>query len=188
MSVGLLIENSIDVSFGVVNIKGYKNGIEINNSTQVNFPIVNSRHPNIEDHQKEFYIKGNRNVPCLCGSGIKSKKCKGVSPMSTGIKSDNSAFTVGTANIVADTGVDLKNNSKAHFDELNYFAPNTPIALVNALRSLPTQPPHELVEDAIEYQKANGNIDGSRLRDWFDKQGINLSFWAQLSVAIAGLS
>lgn len=188
MSVGLLIENSVGVSFGVVTIKGYKNGIEINNSTQVNFPIVNSRHPNIGDHQKEFYIKGNRNMPCVCGSGIKSKKCKGVSPMSTGIKSDNSAFTVGTANIVADTGVDLKNNSKAHFDELNYFAPNTPIALVNALRSLPIQPPHELVKDAIEYQKANGNIDGSRLWDWFDKQGINLSFWAQLSVAIAGLS
>lgn len=139
------------------------------------------------DHLKLFGKVAGRNQPCPCGSGVKTKKCKGASQMSTGIRSDNSSITVGKANIVADIGIDLKNKSHAQIEELNHYAPDTPPALIHAIKSLPVQPPSELVKDAIEHQKATGSIDGSKLWDWFSKQGINLSFWAQLSVAFAGL-
>lgn len=106
--------------------------------------------------------------------------------MSTGIKSDKSSFTVGKATIVADTGVDLRNGSHAHFDELYHFSPSTP-ALAEVLKSLPVQPPREILQSAIDQQKATGSIEGSQLRTWFDNQGINVAFWAQLVVAIAAL-
>lgn len=139
------------------------------------------------DHLKLYGSKVGRNHLCPCGSGVKVKKCKGVSSMSTGIRSDNSTFTVGKATIVAETGVDLKNNSKAHIDELNFYSTDTPEALVKILMSLPVQPPHDLVVDAMEQQKAVGNIEGSKLWDWFQKQGINLAFWPQIAVGIASL-
>lgn len=130
--------------------------------------------------------KVGRNESCPCGSGKKNKHCHG-NNMSTGIRSNDSSFTVGKLNTVADIGIDLQNKSHAQIDELNHYAPDTPAALIHALKGLPVQPPAELVKDAIEHQKATGSIDGSRLWDWFSKQGINVSFWAQLSVAIAAL-
>ena len=132
--------------------------------------------------------KVGRNSRCPCGSGIKFKHCchgkEGY--MSTGIKSDNSKFTVGKANIVADVGVDLRNGSDGHIDELNHISPDTP-ELAEVLKSLPVQPPEELVQDAISQQKSRGTIEGSRLKAWFDKEEMSGAFWAQISVAIAGL-
>ncbi|MNC25648.1 hypothetical protein D3C75_737450 [compost metagenome] len=131
--------------------------------------------------------KTGRNSPCPCGSGIKFKRCHGYGGnMSTGIRSDNSTFTVGKATIVADTGVDLKNGSNGHINELNHISPTTP-NLAEVLKNLPAQPPVELVQDAITRQKSTGTIEGSELRTWFDKQGINLAFWSQLAVAIAAM-
>lgn len=102
--------------------------------------------------------------------------------MSTGIRSNNSTFTVGKATIIADTGIDL-HNSKAHIEELTHYSP----AVVEALKALPVQPPQELVQDAISQQREMGTIEKSKLKVWFDGQGINLAFWAQIAVAIAAL-
>ncbi|WP_223507780.1 YecA family protein [Pseudomonas sp. BF-B-25] len=131
--------------------------------------------------------KTGRNSPCPCGSGIKFKRCHGYGGyMSTGIRSDNSTFTVEKATIIADTGVDLKNGSNGHINELNHISPITP-NLAEVLKNLPVQPPVKLVQDAITRQKATGTIEDSELRAWFDKQGVNLAFWAQLAVAIAAM-
>ena len=107
--------------------------------------------------------------------------------MSTGIRSDNSSFTVGRATIVADVGIDLRNNSEAHIEELKFYASEIPDVLLKVLNKLPAQPPHDLVVEAMEQQKLVGNIDSSKLWGWFQKQGINLAFWPQIGVAIASL-
>lgn len=171
-----------------VGFVGFDVGIDLVDSPSAHFDNVNvSGNAESVDHLKLYGSKVGRNHLCPCGSGVKTKNCKGAINVSTGIRSDNSTFTVGKANIVADIGIDLKNKSHAQIEELNHYAPDTPAALIHALKRLPVQPPSELVKDAIEHQKSTGSIDGSKLWDWFSKQGINLSFWAQLSVAFAGL-
>lgn len=103
--------------------------------------------------------------------------------MSTGIRSNNSTFTVGKATIVAETGIDLQNHSHAHIGELIHYSP----AVVDALKALPVQPPQELVLDAMAQQKALGTIEKTKLKAWFDRQGMDGAFWINLTVAIAAL-
>lgn len=103
--------------------------------------------------------------------------------MSTGIRSNNSTFSIGKATITAETGIDLQNNSHAHVNELIYYSPEVALAL----QALPVQPPQEIVQDAINQQKATGTIEKSKLKSWFDSQGLNAAFWLNLAVAIAGL-
>lgn len=103
--------------------------------------------------------------------------------MSTGIRSNNSTFTVGKATIIADIGIDLQNHSHAHVEELIHYSPE----FAEALRALPIQPPKELVQEAIAQQKAIGTIESSKLKAWFDSQGMDVAFWINLTVAIAAL-
>ncbi|MEX5591901.1 YecA family protein [Pseudomonas orientalis] len=161
---------------------GYETGIDMVNSHGnifVGETILDTRQVNNK--------KTGRNSPCPCGSGIKFKRCHGYGGyMSTGIRSDNSTFIVGKATIVADIGVDLKNGSNGHINELNHISPLIQ-DLAGVLKSLPVQPPVNLVQDAITHQRTTGTIEGSELRTWFDEQGVNLAFWAQLVVAIAAM-
>lgn len=136
--------------------------------------------PGVE--KKHASKKVGRNQTCPCGSGVKYKRCHG-GKVSTGIKSNNSTFTVGKATIIADTGIDLQNNSRAHIEELIHYSPDVAMSL----KALPVQPPEDLVQDAIAEQKALGTIENSKLKAWFDGQGINASFWINLTVAIAAL-
>lgn len=188
MATGLKIENSVRCTVNNVEFIGLDTAIDLVGSNWVSLNgILVSPNTNSFDHLKLYGNKVGRNDFCPCGSGVKLKNCKGAPSMSTGIRSDSSTFTVGKATIIAEIGIDLKNNSKAHIDELNFYSTGTPEALVKILMQLPVQPPHNLVVDAMEQQKSVGSIEDSKLWDWFQKQGINLAFWPQIAVAIASL-
>lgn len=189
MAAGIEISNFQDVVISNSTVVGHEIAVDLLNDKKVSIYGLNaSCGYRSTDHMRLYGSKVGRNELCPCGSGVKIKKCKGASSMSTGIRSNNSTFTVGKATIVAETGVDLQNNSKGHIDEYEFYSPDTPASLIQALRALPAQPPHELVVDAIEQQKIKGNIDDSKLWGWFQKQGIDMSFWVQISLAIASLS
>lgn len=189
MSTGIRITNSPGALVRNCTVVGHGIAVDLVDSQTVSINGLNASYNyRSSDHMKMYGSKVGRNDLCPCGSGLKIKKCKGSFSMSTGIRSNNSTFTVGKATIVADTGVDLQNNSKAHIDELNFYSSDTPASLIQVLRALPVQPPHELVIDAMEQQRIKGNIDDSKLWGWFQNQGINVAFWAQISLAIASLS
>ena len=188
MATGIKIENSEGSIVNDVELVGFDTAIDLVGSNWVSLKGILVR-PNTKsfEHLKLYGSKVGLNDICPCGSGVKFKNCKGASSMSTGIRSDSSTFTVGKATIVAEIGIDLKNNSKAHIDELNFYSTDTSEALVTVLKQLPVQPPYELVVDALDQQKSVGSIEDSKLWDWFQKQGINLAFWPQIAVAIASL-
>lgn len=188
MAVGAKFTNAENCGLINVEFRGFDIAAELIDSSSISLQEFRSD-PGItsQDHLKRYRKFAGRNQLCPCGSGVKTKKCKGTSRMTTGIRSDNSSFTVGKATIVADVGVDLKNGSVAHIDELNYIAPNIP-DLDKVLASLPVPPSPFLVQDAIAQHKATGTIEGSKLKAWFDAQGINLAFWAQLTGAITALA
>lgn len=105
--------------------------------------------------------------------------------MSTGIRSTDSQFVVGKANIVADLGIDMV-RSKARIDELNHASPTAP-DLESILKSMIVRPPEELVQSALEQAKNEGSTEGlsyTKLKQWCDKQGVNAAMWIQLVAAI----
>lgn len=168
-------------------IRGHSGG-EFDTSVE----LTNSRAIHFDDYSAEpkkfqgFGRKVQRNERCPCGSGIKYKKCHGVSKMSTGIKSDNSSFTAGKATIIADVGVDLANKSVAHIDEFVHIAPDTP-KLAEILSNMKVAPPPELVKEAVASVKQAGSIevlDKSRIKKWCAEQGVNTALWAQLVTTI----
>ncbi|WP_367599659.1 hypothetical protein [Pseudomonas fulva] len=111
--------------------------------------------------------------------------------MSIGIKSKNSQFTVGKANIVADVGADL-DESIAHFDEFNHVATNAK-QINKIFKGFKVKPSAELVAQAIDKIREEKSTDGlsqTPLKEWFDNQGLNAALWvnvvAQLGAAVLG--
>lgn len=105
--------------------------------------------------------------------------------MSTGIRSTDSEFTVGKANIVADVGVDML-RSKGRIEELNHVATDAP-DLESLLKAMAVRPPEDLIQDALDQTKKEGSTEGlsyTKLKQWCDKQGINAALWLQLATAI----
>lgn len=105
--------------------------------------------------------------------------------MSTGIRSTDSEFTVGKANIVANVGLDMV-RSKAHIDELNHVSPEVK-DLEGVLKAMAVRPPEELITSAVEEVKSAGSTEGlsyTKLKQWCDQQGVNAGMWAQLVAAI----
>lgn len=163
-------------------------GANVTNSTNLSFPNFHAdiKHPNAKDVVRSQKV--GRNEPCPCGTGIKYKKCHGAIQMSTAIRANNSELKIGTANIVADVGVDMV-DSKASVDVYNFYGAQTP-ALAEILKNLPAQPPAELVKEAIAQLKAGGSpadLEDSKLKKWFKDQGINMAFWASFAVSLASI-
>lgn len=162
--------------------------VNVTNSTNLFLPSFHAdiKHPNATDVVRSQKI--GRNESCPCGSGIKYKKCHGATQMTTGIRSKNSELKIGTANIVADVGVDLV-DSKASIEVYNFYSTQTP-ALAEILKNLPAQPPVELVKEALAQLKAGASaedLESSKLKKWFKDQGINMAFWANFAVSLASI-
>ncbi|CRM94483.1 SEC-C motif [Pseudomonas sp. 22 E 5] len=173
-----------NVSIKDVGLHGFEVGLDLANCPSASLEDIDiGINSSSTNHLKLYGNKYGRNQLCPCGSGVKLKKCTGNYSMSTGIRSNNSTLTVGKATIIAETGVDLQNNSHAHIDELIHYSPT----VFSALQALPVQPPLELVKEAIAQQKSTGTIERSKLKAWFDGQGMDLAFWVNLTVAIAAL-
>lgn len=184
MGTAISVVDCGSVSIKNVGVQGFEVGLGFTNCLHASLEGIHiDSNSNSTDHLKFYGAKLGRNKLCPCGSGVKLKKCIGSSSMSTGIRSNNSTLTVGKATIIAETGVDLQNHSNAHIDELIHYSP----AVFSALKVLPVQPPLELVQEAIAQQKSLGTIEKSKLKAWFDGQGIDLAFWVNLAVAIAAL-
>ncbi|MFG0505987.1 SEC-C metal-binding domain-containing protein [Pseudomonas putida] len=146
---------------------------------------------NLGKGRRKFGRKVGRNEVCPCGSGFKFKKCicSREDNMSAGIRAHGSTFTVGKAKIVADVGVDMV-NSTGHIDDLEFYAATAP-ALAELLKGMTKRPPKELVDEAIELAKKDGNqkaLESSGLRGWCKDQGLTAAFWMELAASIAGVA
>jgi len=107
--------------------------------------------------------------------------------MSTGIKAtNNSKFTAGTANIVADIGVDL-DNSVGHIEIFN-FLPSEGSSLEQLFENFSVKPSRQLVEEAASEVAATRDanvLQKSKLKTWFDDQGLTASLWVNVAATIA---
>lgn len=186
MVTGIRLTNCKNCTFEVVYGEGITNAVNMTDSKGIHFPSFDAGFESAKDHQKLYANRVGRNELCPCGSGIKSKKCSGRNTMSTGIKSDNSTFTIGKARIVADVGIDMV-NSVAHIDDYTFLSTSAP-DLHKILRGMQKVPPPELISEAmsaVNSSKDSNVIQKSRLKKWATEQGLNASLWLQLSAAVA---
>ncbi|WP_105948345.1 SEC-C metal-binding domain-containing protein [Pseudomonas sp. LLC-1] len=177
----------VNCSYGRISYVSVEGGADIAVDIQHSFGVeVTGLETRQSVDPRKFGRKVGRNEKCPCNSGRKYKKCCiGEINMSTGIRSTDSQFTVGKANIVADVGVDLV-RSKARIEELNHIATDVP-DLESLLKAMVVRPPEDLIQDALEQTKKEGSTEGlsyTKLKQWCDKQGINAALWLQLATAI----
>ncbi|WP_296257680.1 MULTISPECIES: YecA family protein [unclassified Pseudomonas] len=163
-------------------------GMEINNSSGNVFSELSV---DIITPSKAYEPKPGRNALCPCGSAVKFKKCHGVRDVSTGIKLDDSTFTVGKATIVADVGIDAKNKSHAHAEEFLHIAPEVSPELMQILQRFQINPPRDVLAEAwsdVQRSKSPKILEKSKLKAWILEQGLGVAFWAEIAVAIAGIA
>jgi hypothetical protein len=135
--------------------------------------------------------KLGRNAPCQCGSGLKFKKCHGKITMGTGIKSNNSTFTVGKARIIADVAVDLQNQSNGHIEDLVHLDPRTSVALAEVLLKFELTPPKEFLDEALVQLRAARSVEPlekSRLKAWCFEQGLTVAFFVEFAASLLSIA
>lgn len=185
----VLVMNNVHYCTGRIVVGGIADvGMEINSSSRNVFSELSV---DLITPSKAYKPKTGRNSLCPCGSGAKFKKCHGVRNVSTGIKLDNSTFTVGTATIVADVGVNATNNSYAHADDFLHVAPDVSPELMQILQRFRIKPPKDVLDQALSDLKQSKSpevLEKSKLKTWFLEQGLGVSFWAEFAVAIAGIA
>jgi hypothetical protein len=190
MVTGIRLTNCHNCTFEVSFGEGITNPYSITDSTEIGIPKVEANLPvgSISRHYEGRKI--GRNERCPCGSFKKFKHCHGGYKMSTGIKSDNSSIKIGSANIAAEVGIDASNRSEVAVDKFNFVDAKAP-DLASVFEAMGATPPADLMERSVKSAKASGAIDvleRSELRTWFDRQGINAAFWAQMVAAIAAIA
>ena len=105
--------------------------------------------------------------------------------MSTGIKSDNSFLKIGKATIVADVGVDIKNQSDVAIDTYVFVKSDNQAASLIKLLKLPDEVPHDVLQEAVNELNETQSVaclEKSRLKAWLFENGYDSAFWAGLVI------